>query len=130
MQEFFINKDSELPILEMRLVNDGRHPVDENFFYNLQDADITFTMTDIETGVVKVARQKGCLIPNSDCNGTFNIAYRWQKRDTARPGKYAAHFDIIFSGNMDVSLENRKLTVPVMEPLTVNVISPLIHKNI
>ena len=47
-QQFTINKDSILPILRMELIYDGRH--DFNKFWDaIQDADITFTMTNVDT---------------------------------------------------------------------------------
>ena len=58
MQYFYIKQGSTLPTLRMELIEDGRH--DFNKFHEcIQAAEITFTMTNIDTNVVKVAKNKG-----------------------------------------------------------------------
>ena len=53
VQEFYINSHATLPVLRMELINDGRN--DYNKIYDaIQDADITFSMKDTETGILKV----------------------------------------------------------------------------
>jgi hypothetical protein len=128
MQNFFINKNSTLPILELKLINDGRHSTDTTFFDNLQDAQLYFTMTDIETGVVKVAHQPAIIIENDDCDGTFNIGYEWKERDTNREGKYVGLFEINFNGSFDDNFTGKKLIVPIHNQLFVNIISGSIKK--
>jgi hypothetical protein len=47
MQEFYINKDSLLPVLRMELIKDGRYNF-RNMFYMLQNADIKFSKKNVE----------------------------------------------------------------------------------
>ena len=57
MQEFFINKGSVLPVLEMELVKDGRYDFHKSLINDaLQDSVVTFSMADEETGILKVAK--------------------------------------------------------------------------
>ena len=57
--EFFINKGATLNTLKLELIRDGRNDF-ERFFELIQNADIYFTMTDVTTGVKKIAKKK-CL---------------------------------------------------------------------
>ena len=68
MQYFYIKQGSTLPTLRMELIEDGRH--DFNKFHEcIQAADITFTMTNIDTNVVKVAKNAQTSVhPRTDMN--------------------------------------------------------------
>lgn len=134
MQEFFITKGSTLPLLRMELLNDGRR----NFrkFYNaIQDATVTFTMVNKETGIKKVANAPAYVIPRdkdeSGCKDEYLIEYRWKERDTREPGSYIAHFRIHFNGNVmqdGKSYPQGDLVVPITEELQITVIDGTIKK--
>ena len=47
-QHFLIKKDSTLPILTMKVVNDGRYDY-KDIFDRLENAAITFSMVDEKT---------------------------------------------------------------------------------
>ena len=49
---FHINKKSTLPMLILELIQDGRNDYND-FHEKIQNADITFTMTNMENGVKK-----------------------------------------------------------------------------
>ena len=49
MMNFYIKKGSELPLLKMELIQDGRNDY-HRFFEYIQNADITFTMTNEKDG--------------------------------------------------------------------------------
>ena len=57
--EFNINKGATLNKLKLALIQDGRNDFNR-FFEAIQNADIKFTMTDIITGVKKIANKKAC----------------------------------------------------------------------
>ena len=61
-QHFFIRKNSELPILKMEVINDGRSDY-KRIFENLENATVTFSMKDVETGRYKVFNKQGLVIP-------------------------------------------------------------------
>lgn len=125
-QQFFINKDSVLPILRMELIYDGRH--DFNKFWDaIQDSDITFTMTNVDTKVIKIANAP-CYIKLREINGCVNqyvICYDWKKRDTKERGTYEGVFTINFNGNLtsetDTSYPKGDLIMPIREKLMITI---------
>lgn len=127
MQEFFINKNSLLNPLRLKLIQDGRHNYTD-FFNNLQDCEIYFTMVDVETGITKIAHQEGMIIDNNDCEGTMDIGYQWKERDINKVGRYRGQFEIIFNGNLNKNYQNKNLIVPIREELIINVNEGVIKK--
>jgi len=129
-QNFFINKDSELPVLEMRLIENGRYgSIDHESFYTaIQNANLYFTMIDIDTGVTKVAHKPAGIWENDDCPGTFSIYYQMTKHDTARVGKYRGQFEIVFGSDTENEFTGRTLVVPIADELVINVREGLINK--
>lgn len=125
MQHFYINKDSELPILRMELIYDGRH--DFNKFYNaIQDSTITFSMTNIDTNVMKVANEKAYIKRREidGCVEQYVICYDWRKRDTKERGTFEGVFTIHFNGNLkgeSVTYPKGDMILPIREKLLITV---------
>lgn len=115
MQEFFINKDATLPILKMELLNDGRTDFDK-FFEMIQNSTITFSMEDIENGILNIANEPALLLPKDGC-GTdeYFICYKWRVRDTKQKGRFKGVFKITFG---DV-YGGGTLLVPIQEELVI-----------
>jgi len=122
--EFFINKNATLPVLKLELIQDGRN--DFNKFYDLiQNADIYFTMTDVITGVKRIAKKPTGVqqvIPESCVGEEYYLIYHFTERDTAIAGRYAAQFTIDFLDGSGT------LVVPIREELFVNVLDGSIKK--
>ncbi len=123
MQEFYINTNSVLPTLRMELIYDGRSDF-HKFWDAIQNAEITFTMINIETGVTKVANAPAYikLRENTSCIEEYVICYDWKKRDTKEKGMYKGIFSINFSG--DIKSDNLtypvgELIMPIREQLTI-----------
>ena len=115
MQEFYINKNSTLPILKMELVNDGRNEY-HSFYEAVQGATITFSMENTETGVIKISNAEAILLPKDDsCEDSYYIAYKWTSRDTRKEGKYSGKFTITFSSTFG----GGTLIVPIQEELII-----------
>jgi len=115
-QEFFINKDATLPLLKMELINNGRD--DFNKFHEyIQNSTITFTMTNCDTGVMKIANNSdGIFIqPKDGCAEEYYICYKWDSRDTKTKGKFSGKFTITFSELFG----GGKLIVPIQEELII-----------
>jgi len=114
-QEFYINKNSTLPLLKMELINDGR--TDFNKFYELiQNSTITFSMEDTDTGVIRIANEPALILPKEDvCGDEYFIGYRWKTRDTKTCGKFNGKFKIVFGDNYG----GGTLLVPIQEPLVI-----------
>ena len=117
--EFHINKNASLPTLKMELINDGRNDF-HNFFDKIQNADIYFTMTDVITGVKRIAKKKAgtqLVLPQSDCTGEeYYITYSFSQKETALAGRYIGQFEIVFLDGTGT------LIAPIREALYVNVL--------
>jgi hypothetical protein len=125
MQEFYIKKDSVLPILRMDLIEDGRH--DYNKFHELiQSSNITFTMVNRETGVTKIAKAPAYIKLREDggCVDQYVICYDWRKRDTKEEGNYIGTFDIEFGEvkNDDYTYPKGNLVMPIREQLMITIL--------
>ena len=124
--EFFINKNSTLPILKMELIKDGRNDF-EKFFEIVQDSIITFSMTDINTGVIKVCKGLAKLErigdnEDADCYDEFFITYQFTEKQTSGSGRYIGKFEIVFGD------DTGKLIVPIREDLYINILDGNIKK--
>jgi len=115
MQEFYINKNSTLPLLKMELLCDGR--TDFNKFYQMiQNSIITFSMEDINTGVIKVANEPALVLPKETShNDEYLVCYKWRPRDTKVSGKYIGKFKIEFGEEYG----GGTLIVPIQEQLII-----------
>lgn len=123
--EFNINKGATLPILKLELINDGRNDYNK-FHEKIQNANIYFTMTNITTGVKKIAKKLTdieLVLPQSDCVGEeYYIIYQFTERDTLIAGRYIGQFTIDFLDN------SGELIVPIKEQLYINVLDADIKK--
>lgn len=122
---FFIKQNSELPILKMEIINDGRNNY-QKFQETIQDANITFSMFNVSTGIYKISNAP-CYIKRKDtdgCSEEYLICYNWKKRDTKEIGTYEGFFNIHFNGNLTseyTSYPSGDLIVPIGEKLFITV---------
>jgi len=117
--EFFINKGATLNVLKLELIQDGRN--DFHKFYELiQNADIFFTMTDVITGVKRIAKKRAStqlVTPQSDCTGEeYYLTYQFTTKETSQAGRYIGQFEIDFLDGTGT------LIAPIREGLYVNVL--------
>jgi hypothetical protein len=116
-QNFYIRKNSELPILKMKVNNDGRNDYKKIF----EDAAVTFSMKEMDCNSCKwkVFNKQGLIIPvESDC-GTkqeYYIGYKFSKKETNESGVYKGEFKIDF---LD---DGCTLIVPIREDLIINIL--------
>jgi hypothetical protein len=92
--DFFINKNATLPLLVMELIQDGRNDYKE-FHELIQNANIYFSMTNIETGVRKISKKDAsCLLKEAcvDCPEEYYVIYAWEAKDTNKCGTYKGEF--------------------------------------
>ncbi len=117
--EFFINKNASLPTLKLELIQDGRNDF-YKFFEKIQNADIYFTMTDVITGIKRIAKKRGgtqLVLPQSDCTGEeYYITYHFSQKETSVAGRFVGQFEIEFLDGTGT------LIVPIRETLYVNVL--------
>jgi hypothetical protein len=123
--EFFINKGATLNLLKLELIKDGRSDF-QKFNEKIQNANIYFTMTDVITGVKRIAKKETGIEqvePESDCIGDeFYLTYQFTERDTAVAGRYIGQFEIDFLDNSGT------LIIPIKEELFINILDRTIKK--
>lgn len=123
--EFFINKGATLNVLKMELIQDGRNDF-YKFHEKIQNANIYFSMTDVITGVKRIAKKLTSIQqvePSSNCVGDeFYLIYQFTEKDTSVSGRYIGQFEIEFLDNSGT------LLVPIKEELFVNILERTIKK--
>lgn len=98
--EFFVRKNSTLPVVEVSFIKDGRS--DYNYYDTLLTSNtIYFSMFDVETGVYKVVNG---LASYSEI--TKSITYQLTKKNTNKVGRYEIEITI------NNGSENIKLPLP------------------
>lgn len=123
-QTFHINKDSILPTLRLELIYNGRNDY-RKFHDAIEDATITFTMTNVDTNVIKICNAP-CYIKLKEgdgCVDQYVICYDWKKRDTKEKGIYEGLFTINFNGNITsedgITYPKGELIMPIREKLII-----------
>lgn len=123
--EFFINKNATLNKLKLELIQDGRNDF-HKFHDKIQNAVISFTMTDIDTGVKKIACKAAGIeevLPKDNCLcEEYYLVYQFTQKETSVSGRYVAKFEIDFLDGSGT------LIVPIREELYVNVLDQGIKK--
>ena len=126
-QNFFIRKNSELPILKMQIYNNGRDEF-KNIFKELENATITFSMVDLNTGRHKVFNKPGIPIPMNKTvcpeETEYYIGYKFDKKDTNTPGLYRGEFKIDFMG------DGCSLIVPIRDELHITILDSTTNSKI
>lgn len=122
--EFYINQYATLNKLKLELINDGRNDF-HKFHEKIQNANVYFTMTDVITGVKKIAKKLAGieLVEPTSCIGEeYYLVYQFNSKETSVVGRYVGQFEIDF---LDGS---GKLIVPIKESLFINVLDQGIKK--
>jgi len=105
--EFFVRKNSTLPVVEVNFIKDGRN--DYNYYDTLlTNNTIYFSMIDVETGVYKVI--------NGICTydqESKSISYHLTKRNTSAVGRYEVEISVIDG--------TEKIKLPLPDKLFLNV---------
>ena len=126
MQYFYLKQGSTLPRIVMELIEDGRHTYN-HFHECIQNANITFTMVNIDTNVTKIAKAKAYikLRENDDCTENYVICYDWKARDTKEAGSYRGTFEITFNGdvkNDEYTYPSGLLVAPIRNELMITIL--------
>jgi hypothetical protein len=125
-QNFFIRKNSSLPLLKLKVINDGRKTY-RSIYDRLENAAITFSMID-DMGNYKVFNKQALLLPvdKEICpeDGEYYLGYKFDIKDTNTAGVFKAEFKIDF---LD---DGCTLVVPIREDLYVNVLDSFTKSKI
>lgn len=122
-QQFFINQYSTLPYLLLEVINDGRNDY-KKIHEALENATITFSMVNTDTGVIKIANEKAYIVEKegNNCETQYLICYQWKSRDTKEKGVYEGFFNIHFDGTLTseyTTYPKGDLIVPIKEKLII-----------
>ena len=124
--EFYIRQFSVLPVIEMELIADGRYDFQKSLMNSaLQDSNVTFSMIDEETGLLKVAKAKANIVLANDgsCDEKYILQYKWTEKDVAKKGVFHGWFEIKFNGDLTdgdgTQYPEGNLIVPVEEELRI-----------
>lgn len=116
--EFYIGRNTTLPLLKLQIVKDGR--VDyEKFNELIEGSTIYFSMIDSDTGVIKTHLSKAGFVnkvfddPNTPTE--YYVYYRFSKKDTNKIGR--------FEGQFLVKSNDGSLILPIREQLFINVVN-------
>jgi len=116
--EFFIKKNSELPILIMEIVHDGRTRNYIDFQEKLVNSTIRFSMKRESDGLQKIFMNNAYitekLLNNPDIPKEYYIYYKWTSRDTNQDGR--------FIGEFSITTEDGELIAPIREKLYINIV--------
>jgi hypothetical protein len=114
--EFYIKKNTTLPILKLSVVKDGRS--DYNKFMDLIEvSSLFFSMVDIATGIPKISSrpagfvEKVFIDPNAEPE--YYIYYQFNNRDTSKVGR--------FEGQFMLRSPEGVLILPIREKLYINI---------
>ena len=125
--DFNIIQHSTLNPLKVELIQDGRNNYDK-FFDIIQNANIYFSMVDVDDGTIKISKQPAtCILKTDmplDSNEEYYIQYNWRPKDTSRAGTYQGQFFIKFLDGTGT------LILPIGENLYIHIIDGLIRKSL
>ena len=128
INNFFIKKDSTLPELKYPLIQQVREK------YNITDdmlenVAVTFSMTDAQTGLYRIANVPASFVINYDRLGKpseekYTFLYKFKLKDTRKAGRFLGEFKIDFIQPISCG----KITLPVEGQINV-IISDSITKT-
>ena len=127
IQNFYIKKGSELPSLIMKTTDYNYFKYSE-FYSEISTAEITFSMRNVETGVLKINNKPAtvkaiapdCVDCTQEQQGYF-IKYNFTKKDTQESGKFVGEFKIKFQGGIITELKG-EMILPIKNTLYINII--------
>lgn len=129
MQEFYIRQQSINPVLRMELICDGRYDYKKSDLFNksIQNADVTFSMRNTETNILKVSKARADIVMANEfgCETRHLLQYSWKERDVKEKGTFEGWFEIIFHDDIyeeGVDFPTGKLIVPIEDKLIINII--------
>ncbi len=128
---FHIKQYSELPILKLRLLRDGRNDY-KKFDEYLENSLLTFSMKDMKTGIYEIANEAAELVLKDPCTNDgskeYYIVYRFTQTDTSRPGTHLGEFQINFIN--DAMTVSSALIAPIGEPLYIHIIDSFVKSDV
>ena len=121
--DFLINKNSTLPIMKLDVIQGGKHDV-KQIYELIQNSNIYFSMSNLETGVKVIGKKPALCFPKpSDCGyDEYYIGYQFSEKETKKPGTYVGQFTIEFLDGYGT------LIAPIKEELYIHILDGSIRK--
>jgi hypothetical protein len=100
----------------LELIQDGRNDF-RKFHEQIQNANITFTMTNVITGVIKIGKSPAKIqqvLPKNCINDEFYLTYQFSETQTSVSARYIGEITFLDGSG--------KLIVPIRENLFINIL--------
>jgi hypothetical protein len=123
--EFFIKKNSTLPVIKLQVVKDGRSTYNQ-FMELLETSTIFFSMINTETGIPKITSRPAGFVekifddPNAEPE--YYIYYQFTNTDTNTIGN--------FEGQFLIKTVDGNLILPIREKLFIYIQESFIADNL
>ena len=120
INNFFIKKDSTLPVLKYPLTQHTREQYDITDDM-LENVAVTFSMIEADSGNYRIANVAGNLVVNNNRpeypdEVTYTLTYNFKLPQTRKPGRYFGEFKLDFLG------ENcGKITLPTQNQINIQI---------
>ena len=115
--DFFIQKNSNLPIIKMQVVKDGKTSLDD-FSSIIENSLIYFSMKNISNGETVIMNKKGGFVEKTKVEENakieYYVYYRFSKQDTKKSGRYVGEFKLINNDGVYI--------LPIQENLYINIL--------
>jgi len=120
LKNFFIKKDSTLPVLKYPLTQHTMEQYDITPDM-LENVAITFSMVDAETGIYRIANVAGYLISNNNRpeypdEVQFTLGYKFKLSQTSKSGRFLGEFVIDF---LNPEYGCGKIKLPTQEKINI-----------
>lgn len=120
LNNFFIKKDSTLPLLKYPLT---QHTMEQYDITGdmLENVAVTFSMIDADTGLFRVANAAGSLVVNNNRpeypdEVQYTLTFKFKLHQTRKSGRYLGEFKLDFLG------ENcGKITLPTQNQINIQI---------
>lgn len=120
INNFFIKKDSTLPVLKYPLTQHTMEQYDITPDM-LENVGVTFSMTEADTGLYRIANVAGNLVVNNNRpeypdEVQYTLTYKFKLPQTRKAGRYLGEFKLDFLG------ENcGKITLPTQNQINIQI---------
>lgn len=93
--EFFIKKNSTLPLLKINVIKDGRSDYNRSMKY-LEETEIFFSMVNTENNIPKITTRPAGVTKkeqlNTSADTEYYVTYQFTPFDTKKIGRYKGQF--------------------------------------
>jgi len=120
INNFFIKKDSTLPLLKLPLTQHTMEQYDITPDM-LENVAVTFSMTDAETGLYRIANVAGNLVVNNNRpeypdEVEYTLTYKFKLSQTRKAGRFLGEFKLDFLGEYC-----GKITLPTQNKINIQI---------